>query len=312
MRYLTDAKDPIQDLTSLKYDVFISAYNASDRVQHVHSKIAANRCFWWILPEYGYSEGEVSSLKNAIYLRDMREDDLVKVGLDQVLSDLKIGARLLIDITGFMRNQILYIMWYLKINSVTTFDMLYTEPEHYSRKADTTFSQKVAAVRQVAGFEGTHLLSTANDVLLLGVGYDHIPMGRVILHKENARLIQLHSLPSLSADMYHESLLRLDRVSSVTGRPNEGSVYFASASDPYVTATTLSEAYHQLNNRRTISNLYLCPLATKAQAVGFGLFYLAELQGSSSSIILPEIESYSRETSSGVGRSWLYPINLDP
>ena len=112
--------------------------------------------------------------------------------------------------------------------------------------------------------------------------------------------------------MYHESLLRLDRVSAVTGRPNEGSVYFASASDPYVTAVSLSEAYHELNNRRSISNLYLCPLATKAQAVGFGLFYLAELQGSASSIILPEIESYSRETSSGVGKSWLYPINLEP
>lgn len=310
MRYLIDAKDPVHDLTSLQYDVFISAYNGSERVQHVYSKIAANRSFWWILPEYGYAESEVFSLENAVYLRDIREDDLVTDGLQQVLSDLKIGARLLIDITGFMRNQILYLMWYLKISGVTTFDMLYTEPEHYSRKADTTFSQKVAAVRQVAGFEGTHSLSTGNDVLLLGVGYDHVPMGRVILHKENARLIQLHSLPSLSADMYHESLLRLDRVSSVTGRPNEASVYFASASDPYVTATTLSEAYHELNNRRTISNLYLCPLATKVQAVGFGLFYLAELQGSASSVILPEIESYSRETSSGVGKSWLYPINL--
>lgn len=310
MRYLTDAKDAILDLTSLTYDIFISAYNESERVQYVHSRIAADRCFWWILPEYGYSESEIFPLKNSVYLRDLREDDLVTNGLADVLSELKNGVRLLIDITGFMRNHILYIMWYLKSNGIKKFDMLYTEPKHYSRKADTTFSQKVADVRQVAGFEGTHSLSTTNDVLLLGVGYDHVPMGRAILHKENARLIQLHSLPSLSADMYHESLLRLDRVSSVTGRPNERSVYFASASDPYVTATTLSEAYHELNCRRTISNLYLCPLATKVQAVGFGLFYLSELQGSASSIILPEIESYSRETSSGVGKSWLYPINL--
>lgn len=310
MRYLTDAKDPILDLTSLTYDVFISAYNESERVQHVHAKITASRGFWWILPEYGYSESEIFPLRNSVYLRDLREDDLVAAGLAEVLPDLKNGVRLLIDITGFMRNHILYLMWYLKSNGIKKFDMLYTEPEHYSRKADTTFSQKVAAVRQVAGFEGTHTLSIANDVLLLGVGYDHVPMGRAILHKENARLIQLHSLPSLSADMYHESLLRLDRVSSVTGRPHEGNVYFASASDPYVTATTLSEAFHELNSRRTISNLYLCPLATKVQAVGFGLFYLSELQGSASSIILPEIESYSRETSSGVGKSWLYPINL--
>lgn len=310
MMYLIDAKSSVSDLSSLTYDFFISAYNESERVKTVYDQVQSSNSSWWVLPEYGYHPDDVYSLKDHIVLNDFREDELVTEGLKNILSDLKSGSTLLVDITGFMRNQILFLMWYLKCNGVLSFDFLYSEPEHYYRKANTTFSQKVASVRQVAGFEGVHQLPNDHDVLILGVGYDDIPMGRVILNKENARLIQLHSLPSLSADMYHESLLRLDRVSSVAGRPNEDSVYFASANDPYVTAQILSEAYVELNLRKPISNLYLSPLATKAQAVGFGLFYLSELEGTNSSIILPEISSYSRETSSGVGRSWLYPINM--
>lgn len=201
-------------------------------------------------------------------------------------------------------------MKYLGDTGVKSFDVLYTEPTHYFRKADTTFSERISIVRQVEGFEGVHQPDVSNDVLLLGVGYDDGPMARAILHKDNARLVQLHSLPSLSADMYHESLLRLDRVSSVSGRPSDESVYFASANDPFVTAATLSRAWQEMNARRRVTNLYLCPLATKVQALGFGLFFLSELQNSPASIILPSIESYSKETSTGIGRSWIYPIHL--
>jgi hypothetical protein len=135
-------------------------------------------------------------------------------------------------------------------------------------------------------------------------------MARAILQKDNARLVQLHSLPSLSADMYHESLLRLDRVSPASVRPNDEAVYFASANDPFVTAATLSQAWREMNARRPVTNLYLCPLATKVQALGFGLFFLSEMENQPASIILPSIQSYSRETSTGVGRSWLYPIHF--
>ena len=62
---------------------------------------------------------------------------------------------------------------------------------------------------------------------------------------------------------------------------------------------------------RSVAFTLLCSLATKVQALGFGLFYLTEMETAAASIILPSIESYSRETSTGVGRSWLYPINLE-
>jgi hypothetical protein len=310
MRYFIDAKVVIGDLAGLRHDIFISAYNDSARVQKVFSGVVAPKKFWWILPEYNYSATEVASLPNHILFTEHGEADLVMAGLESIKTSLVTGSRLCVDITGFMRSHILFLMKYLRDSGIKSFDALYTEPSHYSRKADTTFSKQVSIVRQVEGFEGAHQSDVSNDVLLLGVGYDHDPMARTILHKDNARLVQLHSLPSLSADMYHESLLRLYQVSSVSARPNDESVYFASANDPFVTASALSRAWREMNARRAVTNLYLCPLATKAQALGFGLFFLSELENTPASIILPSIESYSRETSTGVGRSWLYPISL--
>jgi hypothetical protein len=107
--------------------------------------------------------------------------------------------------------------------------------------------------------------------------------------------------------MYHESLLRLDRVSSA-GEISQDNVFFSSANDPYVTAATLSEAVAVISARKPITNLYLSTLSTKAQAVGFGLFYLTEMRRQPASIIFPFFKRYSRETSKGWGRTWVYPI----
>lgn len=310
MHYFIDAKAAVEDPAGLPHDIFLSAYNESARVREVFSAVAVATKLWWILPEYSYSATDVAGLPNHVLFTERDEADLVMAGLAPIRAALQTGSRLCIDITGFMRSHVLFLMKYLRNIGIKSFDVLYTQPLHYYRKADTTFSERVSIVRQVEGFEGAHQSDVSNDVLLLGVGYDDVPMARAILHKDNARLVQLHSLPSLSADMYHESLLRLDRVSSVSARPNDESVYFASANDPFVTAATLSRAWREMNARRPVTNLYLCPLATKVQALGFGLFFLSELENAPASIILPSIDSYSRETSTGVGRSWLYPIHL--
>lgn len=309
MNYLIDAKEEVGDLASLTHDLFISAYNESARVTQPYDAVGAKAKNWWILPEYRFKASELAALPGASFLEGARESDVIMAGLAGMEKRLQAGMSLCVDITGFMRNQILFLMWYLRKIGVQQFDAIYSEPDHYSRKADTVFSERISVVRQVEGFAGSHQPDWHNDVLLLGVGYDHDPMARAILYKENARLVQMHSLPSLSADMYHESLLRLDRVSSIS-RPMDQSVYFASANDPFVTATALSQAWRELNARKPVTNLYLCPLATKAQTLGFGLFFLREMRKQPASIILPTIETYSRETSKGVGRTWLYPIQL--
>lgn len=307
--YYVDAKRPLTETSTDEWDVFVSALNDSSRVLKTFSWIKAKRKIWWILPEYDYSPSEYPT--DGAEVRELlstHEAELIGQGFDGLLSGS--GNRICIDITGMMRQHIFFIMRFLRDKGLPRFDLLYTEPEHYARKAETTFALGgVSIVRQVAGYEGQHSTDTSNDVLFMGVGYDHELVGQVILSREKARLVQLHSLPSLSADMYHEALLRLDRVGG-TAHVADDQTFFSSANDPFVTASTLSDARAKMEQKQPISNLYLSSLATKPQAVGFALFYLRELEGTASSVVFPVVGRYFRETGKGVGRTWVYPIDF--
>lgn len=307
---LVDAKAPLGSSADHEWDHFVSAYNGSERVQRVFGQVRAARQSWWILPEYGYSPEELAHLDDAFALPAGGEKLVVSSGLAALGFDCDREVRYCFDITGFMRPQILYLMAYLRAAGVTRFDMLYTEPEHYARRAETRFSiGEDYEVRSVAGYIGAHDSDTSGDVLVLGVGYDHHQIAHALQAKEGARIIQLHSFPSLSADMYHESILRLDRIRSE--RPRIGDeVYYSSANDPFVVATSLFSALKAVDSHRNITNIYLSPLATKPQTVGFGLFFLRHLTEMRASIIYPNCARYDRETSTGVGRSWVYPIFL--
>jgi hypothetical protein len=308
--YFIDAKRIVPDVSAEQWDIFVSAYNDSGRVREVFECAKAHRKIWWVVPEYAYPASELPLRREVLVFADRSEADLVRKGFHWSGIVPGFQGRICIDITGFMRPHILFMLRYLKAIGIAAVEMIYTEPDHYARKADTVFSIDKIEVRQVKGFEGLHETDTSNDIVLLGVGYDHAIMAQTLLHKENARAVQIHSLPSLSADMYQESLLRLDQVSSVPTRPAADTVFFSSANDPFVTAEALADSVRTLNLRRPITNLYLAPLATKVQALGFGLYFLNELEMTAASIIYPYSQRYSRETSTGVGRTWLYPIHL--
>lgn len=109
--------------------------------------------------------------------------------------------------------------------------------------------------------------------------------------------------------MYHEIILRLDGVSSERSRIGD-EVQYSSANDPFVVAASLAAAVKLAETRRRVTNIYFSPLATKPQAVGFGLYYLKRRRGMPASIIYPLRPNYDKETSTGVGRSWVYPIHL--
>lgn len=305
---LVDSKVSLQSYGGEPWDLLISAYNNSDRVQRVFETIPAKRRRWWVLPEYNYAADEISSLTNAAILAPGPEDEVVTEGLRRV--NFEVGQRLCVDITGMMRPQIMFLMAYLRKQGCRSFDLIYTEPEHYRRRADTQFSiGEDVDVRSVAGYIGAHDNDMNGDVLVLGVGYDHQLISHALQAKEAARILQLHSFPSLSADMYHESILRLHRVRSERSRIGD-EVYFSSANDPFVIASSLSAAVDAVHRHRAITNIYLAPLATKPQAVGFGLYYLRHLTDWPASMIYPNAALYDKETSKGVGRSWIYPINL--
>jgi len=311
IEYLIDSKKEyrLTNINKYKCDIFISCFNNSERVKSLYSNIIAKEKIWIIIPEYKYDASEYPK-EYYLYDNSSNEADLIINTIGKYLYN-KNEKKICIDITGFMRPQIIFLVNYLYLNNFRKFDLFYSEPSSYSEKSETSFTTSdVEEVRQIATYEGIHNINTDNDVLILGVGYDHDLMSRIISTKEKAQHILVFGLPSLSADMYQESLLRFKRVSaSSTGISNDNS-FFASVNDPFVTASVLSIIYKQLISKKEITNLYLCPLATKPQALGFSLFYLKELKEKPASIIFPFSPSYSKETTTGISRIWLYPIYL--
>ncbi|MDX0442499.1 hypothetical protein GOD94_27635 [Sinorhizobium medicae] len=311
IRHLLDAKRIFdQAERERERGLFISAYNENERVSQLFNCVNAQKKVWWILPEYGYTTDEYPA-GNIVDQLPAYEADLVRVGLEKSGFDAKSPVPVCVDITGFLHPHILLFLKYFKMYEVPNVEFVYTEPEHYSHKVDTQFSlDEKSDVRQVAGFEGEHLPAMEHDVLMMGIGYEHNLMGQVIATKESARLVQVHCFPPISPDMYQESILRLDRLASASARSAADFNFFTTGNDPYVTAAVLGEAVFSLYLRKKITNLYLCPLSTKPQALGFGLFYLTALEGKPASIIYPFVQKYSRQHSQGVGRSWIYPVTF--
>lgn len=49
-------------LNSETFDIFISAFNASDRVKDVFNKVNSNYKYWLIHPEYKFSDDELNGI----------------------------------------------------------------------------------------------------------------------------------------------------------------------------------------------------------------------------------------------------------
>jgi hypothetical protein len=302
-----------QDLSAQGWDIFISAFNLSDRVTQVFKQIQATRRMWVVHREYGLTEAELPKNEEVFRSDALNEADFIiaffsEAGLEDV-ADL----RICVDITGFRRPHLMFLIKWLQRYGVTTVDVLYSEPVSYSKREATQFSKgSIDVVRQVAGFEGVASRDTSNDLLIVGAGYDDRLIAEVAEHKDKADKIQIFGLPSLRADMYQQNLLRAHRAANAIGESHQAGQrrYYGPANDPFATATVLSEIVERRNKRRQITNLYLPPLATKPQALGFALFFLGECEGTNCSIIFLFSSGYEKETGVGVSRTWRYTIEF--
>lgn len=295
-----------------EWDVLITAYTEAERVRLLFERIPATQKHWLVFPEYGYTPSEIpagaflhSSHNEALYIRAFWE---------RLPADIA-RKRICVDTTGFIRPYLLFLLRWFVEQGVRRFDALYTEPIRYSAGAKTAFSDEaVTEVRQVVGYEGQHVIDTTHDVLIIGAGYDDKLIAEVAEHKDQARKIQLFGLPSLRADMYQENVLRAHRAESAVGTPihDDSSNFFAPANDPFVTAAVLQEIVMGLRQRGRVTNLYFSPLATKAQLLGFALYYLAECRNAPVSVLFPFCAAYDRETTKGLTRIWKYTVELPP
>ena len=296
------------------WDLLISAYNDSERVREIFERANSDEKHWLILHDYAYGEEEYPTSGKVFAPRDTHEAGFIQEYVEESGVEFN-NKKLCIDITGFMRPHLMFLIKYLWMNDVRNFDVLYTDPTRYTKKDETKFTDEVISeVRQIAGYEGNHIPDTSRDVLIIGAGYDHQLIAHVAESKDKSRKIQMFGLPSLQADMYQENVLRASRAAESVGfnAGDESNNFFAPANDPFVTASVLQEIVATLNNREPLTNLYLSPLATKPQVLGFALYYLTEQQNNAASIIFPFAGKYTRETSTGISKIWKYGVELPP
>lgn len=297
------------------WDIYISAYNDSDRVKKVFKYATSKLKHWILLPDYNYTENEYPDYGKIFSYQNRKSEsnliiDYFKNGINKID-----GKKICIDITGFMRPHLIYFIRYLFEKKIKKFDVIYTDPLFYKKAEKTTFTQdSVEEVRQIDGCQGQHITDTSNDFLIIGSGYDHKLITSVAADKDDAKKIQLFGFPSLKPDMFQENLLNAYKSEDEIGGKKFLDFYsslFAPANDPFMTAQTIQEFINKENKKKSITNIYLSPLSTKAQTLGFALYYVNECINKPVSIIFPFCTSYTRETSEGIDKIWKYTIEFE-
>ncbi len=306
---------PLEGDWSYNVDIFISAFNSSDRVKRAYEEINAVRKYWWILPDYEFEKEEYpgGELFDCSSYSGNPEADVAVKFLAEHPEIINGDQSICIDITGFVKPYMMSFIALLVLRGIKKIDVIYSEPQHYSHKHNTKFSgENLIEVRQVAGYEGeAHTTYGATDALIIGTGYDHTLINAVAEEKKVAKKkIQIFGFPSLRADMYQENILRASKASDTVDREftlDKPFNYLAPANDPFATASCLQEIFQKHSES---SGWYLSPLATKSQALGFVLFYLNECRGKPVSIIYPFCKTHEKKTSEEVVRIWKYTLEF--
>lgn len=294
------------------YDIFISAYNSSERVQNIYDSIKANRKIWLIHPEYLYTDLEIPSGNDIVTPTIEEKDEVSQVNkLIDSLGDIE-NLNICIDITGFMRHVLIFLVVKFKHLNINSFSAIYSEPDSYSKDEQTEFSTTTSELVKTISGISADVESDFQNHLIINVGYDHKIINQVTSHLDNAIVHPLFSFPSLSADMYQQSASRAALSGEVTKKDEWiSNRKFSPANNPFATAQVISDLITELdveNSKK--NNFYLSPLSTKAQALGFAVYWALEGHTRDISILLPECLTYSRETSKGLKRLWLYTVEL--
>ncbi|MFO7482584.1 hypothetical protein [Oceanibaculum nanhaiense] len=297
------------------YDLFLSAFNLGERIRVVFDQVSAARKIWLVHEEYGLAaedipEGEHferAGADESTYCRALIDDLMATGSLDPATS------RLCIDITGILRPHLMFLVLYLKRLGFRSIDLIYADPKHYALKEKTPFSTgSIYDVRPARGFEGSPSTRGSNDFLIIGMGYDDRLLRAVAGTKDKADKHQVFGLPSLRADMYQESVLRSRKAADELGDPSFSEYHrsFAPANDPFGTASVLSEIVARRLLSAPDTSVMLCPLGTKAQALGFAIYHMFECDPIGARVLFPFSKGYSAKTGADLARAWLYRVEF--
>ncbi len=292
-------------LAEFNFDLFISAYDNTDRVARVYKSVSATEKHWLIFPQYKIKQSDYPQGKYFDYAL-ANEDDYIIRYLEEINiqpKNLNIG----IDITGFIRPHLIFMLRILSNMGVKKMHAFYTEPIRYKKSEETLFSGFVDEVKLIPGCGSTEFNSdTQNDLLILAVGYDDKLIVKVAQDKRHCkRKYQIFGFPSLQPDMYQESRLKANNAAESLGK--DVVTKFAPAVDPFVTAQLLKEI---IDSNTHSKNIYLSPLSTKPQVLGFIIYYLWEGTNKRVNLLYPYSGNYATKTASGIKNTWHYVVEL--
>ena len=295
------------------WELFVSAYEDSERVKTPFTRIQADCKQWFVQDQYDVPKNQEPS--DAITMDASFDSPAVKFVQDKIQ---QLGSgKLCIDSTGFIRPHLLVLLKAIKDKGVREFDVLYSDPVRYTHDEDTPFTLgSVTSVKQVPGYEGVHRPSARPfDILVIGAGYDVDQIAKTCDERRYVKKYLLTGLPSLQPHMYQESVLQIYKASESIGDLPDRQRLFAPANQPFGVAQELQnlvtrEKAEAQARRQAPPNFYLCPIGPKPHALGFAIYFLRECESESVSIIYPFVTKFPRSTTEGLMRTWEYNIEL--
>lgn len=298
-----------------RLDLFVSARNESDRVTGLFGSVQARSKIWFEHSEYNLLSAD---LAEGVKVIRADESDYV-VQMSRLVGALGVGRlgadfRLGVDVTGFMRIQLMVLLRLILDDFKGQLVLYYSDPESYENGPETQFSSgQIVDVVGVPGYEGVHENGPdAKDMLIIGASYDFRIVRRVALSRRSAQHRLVWGLPSLQPHMYAESQLQVAKArEAINGFESERISLYAPAGDPFATAQVLSAHVSHYRGVNPSLNLYLSPTGTKAQVLGFALYALLEQRGHPTTMIYAPSESYSSATATGWARSHRFEISGD-
>lgn len=292
------------DYVSLsEYDYYFSGFDNCDRTKHQFDKIPAKNKLWFVFPHYSKLD-DIQYPQEQIYQEPSHKESEF---FSNFMSNRTINSEsmICIDITGFIRPHLIFLIRYLHIIGIKKIDAIYTEPMKYTDGDETRFSGFIESIESVAGYSSMNINPiTDNDVLIISAGYDDDLIAKVAQHKDCKIKYLLIGFPSLQPDMYQENILKIKSIENTLG---DTIIKYVPAFDPFITAQIIDSI---VKDNPKITNLHLSPISTKPQVLGMALFYLYNYTNLSVDLIFPYSNTYSTKHAQGIKRTWKYTLEL--
>jgi hypothetical protein len=303
--FFKDSYDNGDLSNSLSYDIFLSAFDNCNRTKEIFDKVKSIQKYWFILPQY---KGiETLPEENVYFNKSLTESEYFEDFIVNFKENDYNSKKICVDITGFIRPHLIYLLKFFSCSGVTQVDLLYTEPIQYKNADETKFSGYIDGIQDVEGCSSiNNNPNTDNDLLIICAGYDDDLIAKISQNKGHCqKKYYILGFPSLQPDMYQESILKMENAKQSTGEFKK--IKFAPAFDPFVTAQIINEIIDENPNS---TNIYLSPLSTKPQTVGMALFYITNYKELPISIIFPYSKTYTSKHAEGIKRTWKYTLEF--